>query len=109
MELASGALQQKRGHEHALLMRGKALLALGDMLGAASDLRASKAYHTNELEALDEHISIAREKVSPLCLCVAAYIERWACLAMRDLLGPAGILGAGTEADCRQLWRLQLP
>eukprot|EP00891_Asterochloris_glomerata_P003713 jgi/Astpho2/3713/fgenesh1_pg.00060_%23_30_t len=60
---ASGVLQQQRGHEGALLLRVGALHAIGDTLGAASDLRASKVDHTTELEVVDHQISLARQKV----------------------------------------------
>ena len=109
MEYASGVLQQQRGYESALLLRVRALQAMGDLLGAANDLRASKVDHTSELEAMDSHISLVRHKVGPLYPCVAVCTEKWACLAMGDLLGASGDLGACTEADCRQLWRLQSP
>ena len=58
---------------------------MGDMLGAACDLRASKVGHPKELETLDSEISLTRQKVCPSYHGVAVYIEKWACLAMRDL------------------------
>ena len=41
---------------------------MGDLLGAASDLRASKKDYTKELEAVEYSISLARTKVCPLLL-----------------------------------------
>ena len=72
MEHASGVLQLQRGHEDALSLRLTALHAMGDLLGAASNLKASKLDYTKALEAMDYQIYLAQQKVCPLYLCVAA-------------------------------------
>ena len=44
----------------------RASLAMGDTLGAASHLRASKEDHTKELETIVYQISLKRQQVCPL-------------------------------------------